>query len=228
MDYPFEGFTNTKAERIVAVVKERKIRLLLVDDHSMVRMGFATLLGAEKDFVVVAEAEDAQQALEAYRKHKPDVTLMDARMPGGNGIDALMQIRSEFPEARIVILTTYDLDEPFFNAFTARAAGYILKSVQRDELVHCVRRVHAGERCFPPTFEQRIAQHDQAKRLTRRELETLDLLRRGLSNKDIGLAMGVSENTAKAHVKAILQKLEVADRAEAVAAGFERGLLEIT
>lgn len=203
------------------------IRLLLVDDHSMVRMGFSTLLGAEKDFQVVAEAEDAAQAVTEYRQHRPDITLMDARMPGGSGFDALRLIRAEYPQARIIILTTYDLEEPMFSAFEAGATGYLLKSVKRDELVAAVRHVHAGGRCFPASFEQWLGVRSQTKRLSPREIEALELLRRGLSNKEIGVVMGVSENTAKAHVKAILQKLEVADRAEAVAAGFERGLLEI-
>lgn len=193
----------------------------------MVRMGFATLLGVEQDFQVVAEAEDAGQAVCAFREHRPDVTLMDARMPGGSGIDALLRIRVEFPDARIIILTTYDLEEPVFAALAAGAAGYLLKSIKRHELVAAVRRVHAGGVCFPDSLERRLEERNLRKRLSPREVETLDLLRRGLTNKDIGVAMGVSENTAKAHVKAVLQKLDVADRAEAVAAGFERGLLEI-
>lgn len=193
----------------------------------MVRMGFATLLAAEKDFQVVAEAEDMEQAVRAFREHQPDITLMDARMPGGSGLQALRLIRTEFPDARVIMLTTYDLEEPVYAAFETGASGYLLKSVKRDELVNAVRRIHAGGRCFPASFEQRMTERNQSKRLSPRELETLELLRRGLSNKDIGVAMGVSENTAKAHVKSILQKLEVADRAEAVAAGFERGLLEV-
>ena len=193
----------------------------------MVRMGFATLLAAEPDFQVVAEAEDGTQALAAFRDHQPDVTIMDARMPGGGGIDALARMRAENPAARVIILTTYDLEQPVLAAFEGGAAGYLLKSIKRDELVAAVRRVHAGGRCFPESIAQRLAERGLHKRLSPREAETLELLRRGLSNKDIGLVLGVSENTAKAHVKAILQKLGVADRAEAVAAGFERGLLEI-
>lgn len=208
-------------------MKAPVIRLLLADDHSVVRMGFATLLGAEKDFLVVAEAEDAAQAVHAYHRHQPDVVLMDARMPGGSGLTALQEIRTAHPAARVIMLTTYDLDEPVFTAFEAGAAGYLLKSVKRHELVAAVRLVHAGGRCFPPSFDERLARKNAIKRLTPREFETLEMLRRGFSNKDIGIAMGISENTSKAHVKAILHKLEVADRAEAVAAGFERGLLEI-
>jgi DNA-binding NarL/FixJ family response regulator len=162
-----------------------------------------------------------------FRQHRPDVTLMDSRMPGGSGIDALQQIRKEFPDARIVILTTFDLEEMVFNALEAGAAGYLLKSVERVELAAAIRRVYAGERCFPESLERRISDQGSNKRLSPRELETLALVRRGLSNRDIGVALGVTENTAKAHVKAILLKLGVADRAEAVAAGFERGLLQV-
>ncbi|MES2996097.1 MAG: response regulator transcription factor [Verrucomicrobiota bacterium] len=202
------------------------LRLMLVDDHSMVRMGFVTLLGTERDFEIVAEAEDAAQALEMYRIHRPDVTLMDAKMPGESGIDALRKIRREFPGARVIILTTYDFEEPVFAAMEAGAAGYVLKSVKRDELVALVRRVHSGGRRFPAGMAERFARRQPREKLSPRELETLDLVRRGFSNKDIGSALGVSENTVKAHVKSILQKLGVGDRAEAVAAGFERGLFK--
>jgi DNA-binding NarL/FixJ family response regulator len=203
------------------------IRILLVDDHSMVRMGLATILGVEKDLKVVGEAEDAEQAVAAFREHRPDVTLMDARMPGASGVEALQKIRAEFPEARVIMLTTFDLEEMVFAALEAGASGYLLKSVQRAELIDAIRQVHAGERCFPEAMQRRLADQGSHKRLSPREMQTLDLVRKGLSNRDIGVALGVTENTAKAHVKAILLKLGVADRAEAVAAGFERGLLQI-
>ena len=203
------------------------IRILLVDDHSMVRMGLATILGVEKDLQVVGEAEDAEQAVAAFREHRPDVTLMDARMPGASGVEALQKIRTEFPEARVIMLTTFDLEEMVFAALEAGAAGYLLKSVQRGELIAAIRQVSAGERCFPEAMQRRLADQGSHKRLSPREMQTLDLVRKGLSNRDIGVALGVTENTAKAHVKAILLKLGVADRAEAVAAGFERGLLHI-
>ena len=207
--------------------QKNPIRLLIVDDHSMVRMGLVTILGVEKDLKIVAEAEDAEQAVIKFRQHQPDVTLMDSRMPGGNGVEALQRIRQEFPEARIVMLTTFDLEEMVFGALEAGAAGYLLKSVERTELVAAIRRVHAGERCFPEALMRRMGDQGSHKRLSPREFETLELVRRGLSNRDIGTALGVTENTAKAHVKAILLKLGVADRAEAVAAGFERGLLQL-
>lgn len=203
------------------------IRLMIVDDHSMVRMGLTTILGIERDLKIVAEAEDAEQAVARFRNHQPDVTLMDARMPGGSGVDALKRIREEFPEARVVMLTTFDLEEMVFAALEAGAAGYLLKSVGRAELIAAIRQVHAGERCFPEAVRRLMADQASHKRLSPREQETLELVRRGLSNRDIGVALGVSENTAKAHVKAILLKLGVADRAEAVAAGFERGLLQV-
>ena len=204
-----------------------KIRLMIVDDHSMVRIGFATLLGAEPGFEVVAEAEDADQAVAMFRRRKPDITLMDVRMPGDSGLAALSRIRAEFPAARIVMLTTYDLESLILRALETGACGYLLKSIKRDELVAAVRRVHQGETCFPISISRHAAELGQINRLTPREHETLDLLRRGLSNRDIGLVLGVSENTAKAHVKSLFIKLDVADRAEAVAAAFERGLLQV-
>lgn len=202
----------------------KTIRILLVDDHSIVRMGFAALLAAERDFQIVAEAEDAAQAVSEFRKYQPDVSLMDARMPGGSGIDAMAQNLAKFPDARIVILTTYDLEEPVFAALDGGAAGFLLKSIKRDELVAAIRCVHEGGTCFPESLDQRLSARSLHEQLTPRETETLDLLRRGLSNREIGTALGVSENTAKAHVRAILRKLDVADRAEAIAAGFERGI----
>ncbi len=152
---------------------------------------------------------------------------MDVRMPGGNDLEALVTIKAIDPAARVVILSTYDLEEPMFHAYNLGACGYLLKSVKFDELVAAIRGVHAGEHCFPKAMRDHILAMTTRKPLTQRELETLDLLRRGFSNKDIGRVMEISENTAKFHVKAILTKLKVTDRAEAVAAAFERGLLQV-
>ena len=204
-----------------------KIRILIVDDHSMVRMGMAGLLAMEADMEVVAEAEDLNQAVAAFSNHRPDVTLMDVRMPGGSGLEALARIREINPTARVVILSTYDLEEPILVAHAAGATGYLLKSIKGDELMAAIRCVHAGGNCFPPALLNHIAARAKFKPLTPREIETLDLLRRGFSNKDIGQVLEISENTAKFHVKAILAKLEVTDRAEAVAAAYERGLLQV-
>lgn len=193
----------------------------------MVRMGMAGILAMEPDIEVVAEAEDLEQAVAAFSRHRPDITLMDVRMPGGSGLEALGHIRNIDPAARVVILSTYDLEEPILAAHAAGARGYLLKSVKGDELAAAIRRVMAGQLCFPTALQDHIAARAKSKPLTPREIETLDLMRRGLSNKDIGQALDISENTAKFHVKAILAKLEVADRAEAVAAAYERGLLQV-
>lgn len=204
------------------------IRLLLVDDHSVVRMGLAAVLGLEKDLVVVAEAEDGAQALEAYRHHAVDVVLMDVRMPGLDGIAALQQMRLQWPDARVLMLTTSELDEDIQRVIDAGACGYVLKNVTREELVRAIRLVHTGGRYLTAAMERRLAQLAKVKQLSDRELEVLDGMRRGLSNRDIGQALGISEHTVKAHVKAVLQKLESADRAEAVARGYEKGLLRIS
>lgn len=204
-----------------------RIRILIVDDHSMVRMGMAGLLAMESDMEVVAEAEDLEQAVAAFRQHKPDVTLMDVRMPGGSGLEALSLILGMDPSARVLMLSTYDLEEPILAAHHAGAAGYLLKSVKSGELASAIRHAHAGGRWFPAELRDHIAARGRTKPLTPREIEVLDLVRRGLSNREIGLALGISENTAKYHIKALLAKLEVADRAEAVAAAYERGLLQV-
>lgn len=201
------------------------IRLMLVDDHSVVRSGLAILLGQEDDFEVVAQAEDAEQALVRYRELQPDVTLMDVRLLGESGIHALRRIRAEFADARVIMLTTYDLDEDVFRALEAGAQGYLLKSVHYEELFSAVRRVHGGQRCVPHSILERSKQAASRARLTPRELEVLEVLSRGYTNREIGCALGVAERTAKAHVQAILVKLEAADRAEAVDAAYKRGLL---
>lgn len=191
-------------------------------------MGLAAVLGLEKDLVVVAEAEDGAQALEAYRHHAVDVVLMDVRMPGLDGIAALQQMRLQWPDARVLMLTTSELDEDIQRVIDAGACGYVLKNVTREELVRAIRLVHTGGRYLTAAMERRLAQLAKVKQLSDRELEVLDGMRRGLSNRDIGQALGISEHTVKAHVKAVLQKLESADRAEAVARGYEKGLLRIS
>ena len=204
-----------------------EIRILIVDDHSMVRMGIASLLAMEPDMEVVGEAEDPSQALAAFANHHPDVTLMDVRMPGGGGLEALTGILEISPSAKVVMLSTFDLEEPILSAHAAGAVGYLHKSIKADELVAAIRRVHTGGLCFPPELEHHIAARAENKPLTHREFETLDLLRRGFSNKDISRALEISEHTAKFHVKSILVKLDASDRAEAVAIAYERGLLQL-
>lgn len=203
------------------------IRILLVDDHSVVRMGLAAVLSLDEELTVVAEAEDGTQALEKFRVERPDVTLMDVRMPGIGGLEALRSIRAAAPDACVLMLTTSELDEDVQRAIEAGAAGYLQKSVSRKELVQAIRHVHAGHRYIPEAMQRRLAQLAKRKHVSSREIEVLDGMRRGLSNRDIGVALSISEHTVKAHVKAILQKLESADRAEAVARGFEQGLLRV-
>jgi len=201
------------------------ITLMLVDDHAVVRMGLKAMLGLEPDFVVVAEAEDAAEAVRLYGEHRPDVMLLDLRMPGESGVAVVQRVRAVHPEARIIMLTSFDLEEEVFQSLDAGAQGYVLKSMEPEDLMTAIRRVHAGERWVPEALERRLQERAGTKQLSPRELEVLDHMRRGLSNRDIGMALGISEHTAKNHSKAIFKKLQVADRAEAVAAGFERGLL---
>jgi len=209
------------------MARGKKIRLMLVDDHSVVRMGLAAVLGLNPDLHIVAEAEDGQQAVAKYRTEQPDLVLMDVRMPVMDGIEALRTIRGEWPEARILMLTTSELDEDLERVIEAGACGYLLKSVNREELMQAIRTVHEGGRHVSAAMEQRLVQLARLKHLSERESEVLDGMRRGLSNRDIAQALSISEHTVKAHVKAILQKLESADRAEAVARGFEKGLLRV-
>lgn len=202
-----------------------KISLLVVDDHAMVRMGLKAMLALEPDFAVIAEGEDAEEAVLRYREHRPDVVLLDLRMPGDSGVVAVRRILKEFPAARIIMLTSFDLEEEVFQSLDAGAMGYVLKSVERGELNRTIRKVHGGERSVPPAIERRLLERARSEPLTSREIEVLDHMRRGHTSRNIACALGISEHTAKNHTRAILRKLKVADRAEAVAAGFERGLL---
>ena len=206
----------------------KSIRLLLVDDHSVVRMGLSAVLSLESDLRVVGEAEDGAQALQRFRTERPDVVLMDLRMPGTDGVAALRTLLAENPAARVLMLTTSELDHDLQLAMAAGAAGYLPKSVSRRELVHAIRQVHAGGGVYVPiALQKKLEQLATRKPLSPREHEVLDGMRRGLTNVQIGIALGISEHTAKAHVRAILEKLESGDRAEAVARGFELGMLHV-
>lgn len=209
------------------MVPSSPIRILLVDDHSVVRMGLAAVLSLEEDLTIVAEAEDGAQALHEFQTERPDVVLMDVRMPTMGGLEALKLLIAQWPAARVMMLTTSELDEDIQRAIEAGAAGYLQKSVKREELVRAIHQVHRGGSYIPETTAVRLSQLAKRKHLSPREGEVLDGMRRGLSNRDIAVALSISEHTVKAHVKAILQKLESADRAEAVARGFEQGLLRV-
>ncbi len=203
------------------------LRLLLVDDHAVVRRGLGLLLGMDMRFEVVAEVERGNGALAAYAEHLPDVVLMDVRMPGQDGVEALTEIRANFPEAKVLMLTSYDLDEDVFRALDAGAAGYVLKTVGHEELFEAILCVHGGGTYLPGDLAERVKDRNPRAQLSPRELEALDLMAKGLTNREIGLALGVTERTGKAHVEAILGKLEVADRAEAVDEAYKRGLLRV-
>lgn len=204
-----------------------EIRLMLVDDHSVVRMGLSAVLGLDEDLKVVAEAEDGEQAVREFGILRPDVVLLDIRMPRMGGVEALRAILAESPEAKVIMLTTSDLDEDVKSAIDAGASGYLLKSVSRRELVGAIREVQAGNRYIPAAIRQRLGELENRRQLSPREAEVLDGIRRGLTNRDIAKSLLISEHTVKAHVKAILAKLDSADRAEAVARGFEQGLLRV-
>jgi DNA-binding NarL/FixJ family response regulator len=204
-----------------------RIRLLTVDDHPIYRGGLASLIAAYSDLQLVAEAVNGREAVERYRQHRPDVTLMDLSMPVMNGVEAIAAIIAEFPEARIIALTTWDGDADIHRALEAGARGYLLKDVVSDEVADAIRQVHAGGRAIPSGVAQRMAAFTPRIDLTERELEVLTHMARGLSNKEIGVALGRTEGTIKVHVLHILQKLDAADRTQAVTIGLKRGIIHL-
>lgn len=202
------------------------IRLVLVDDHVVLRTSLANFLSCAGGMQVVGEGGDARAAIELWRKHQPDVLLLDLCLQGIDGIEALRQLRQEFTAARVLILTSSEAPEELRHALAAGAAGYITKTAHPTELMQAIRDVHAGRQVIGHDMAEQMAAEPQGPAVSRRELEVLGLVRQGFTNAEIGRLLGFSENTAKAHVRALLTKLEAADRAEAVARGFERGLLK--
>ncbi len=209
------------------MAKDNALKLLLVDDHSVVREGLGLLLEADDRFQVVAEVERADEAQVAYRKLKPDVVLMDVRMPGKDGVQATAEIIERFPEAKVLMLTSYDLDEDVFRALDAGACGYVMKTVGHAELFEAILCVHGGGRYLPHDLGVRVKARNLRAQLSPRETQTLHLLAKGCTNRQIGMAMEIAERTAKAHVVSILSKLDVADRTEAVDEAYKRGLLQV-
>lgn len=207
--------------------KTKEIRVLCVDDHPLVREGVMAVIAAEDDMASVGEAGDGQAALSQYRQLKPDVVVMDLKMPKMGGIEATVQIRREYPTARIIIMTTYDGDEDIHRALNAGACGYLLKDTVRRELLQSIREVHAGQRHISPTAATRLAEYTPRKSLSQRELEVLQLIAKGLRNKEIGANLDIAEDTVKIHIKNIFAKLEVIDRTEAVVAASQRGFIEL-
>jgi DNA-binding NarL/FixJ family response regulator len=204
---------------------KKEIRLLIVDDHFLVRIGLLTSLKIYAELKVVAEASTAAQAMELYRQHLPDVVLMDLRLPDSTGIETTIRLRKEFPAAKVIILSSYDGEDDIYRAFQAGAGAYLLKSVLGEELFRAIKIVHGGEQYKPAHIMRCLSEHNPDSDLTPREMEVLELLIKGLSNKEIGDVLGCSENTTKFHVKNILGKLEVNDRTEAATAAFHRGIL---
>ena len=200
---------------------------MLVDDHAVVRIGLVVMLELDRGFKVVAQANDGIEALELFARQLPDVTLLDIRMPQLNGVETLRRILAKWPEARVIMLTTSDLDDDITQAIDAGARGYVLKRSSRDELIQAIRQVHGGETCIPEPLARRLAANRLTPQLTEREREVLALLPKGLTNTDIARVLGISMGTAKNHVQAIFKKLDVMDRSEAVTAALQRGILKL-
>ncbi|MGH8159964.1 MAG: response regulator [Rhodanobacter sp.] len=202
-----------------------KIRLLIAEDHTVVRDGLIAILEQEPDMEVVAGTGNGRQAVELWKEKRPDVTLMDLRMPGLDGVDAILEIRTVDPDARIIILTTYDGDEDIYRVMHAGAKSYLLKDVGREEMCRCIREVHAGKTVLSPAIASRLVERISLEELTPRELDVLRLLALGKPNKLIGAALAISEVTVKSHMQAIFRKLNVLSRTEAIAVANRRGLL---
>jgi len=205
----------------------RPITILTADDHPLIRDGLAAVLRAESGLQVVAEAANGEEAIEAYERLRPDIVLMDLRMPVMDGLAATRAILAEDSNARIIVLTTYDGDEDIHRALAAGARGYLLKDMMRTELLNVIRAVHRGQRGIPAPVAARLAEHTPRIGLTPRELEVLDLVARGLTNAQVAERIGRTEGTVKVHLKNILQKLDVKDRTEAVTTALRRGFIRL-
>jgi DNA-binding NarL/FixJ family response regulator len=210
-----------------AAASPGQIRVLAVDDHALIREGVAALIANQKDMRLVGEASNAHEAIEQFRSHRPDITLMDLQMPEMNGIDALIAIRSEFPEARIIVLTTYPGDALCKRAMKAGAQAYILKGNVRKDLLDTIRAVRAGKKFIHAEVAAELASHAADDALSGREIEVLSLIAAGNSNKLVADQLAISEDTVKGHVKSILSKLGVNDRTHAVTAALKRGIIEL-
>jgi DNA-binding NarL/FixJ family response regulator len=204
-----------------------RIRVLCVDDHPLLQEGIATVINAQPDMLVVAQAFDGHEAIRCFRQHKPDVTLMDLRLPDMSGIDAMIAIRREFPDARITVLTTFEADSEIQRALKAGAFSYMLKSMPPGEIVDTIRQVHAGKKRIPAEVAAHLAEHLSEEVLTEREVEVLQLVMLGNRNRDIGNQLFISEETVKAHIKHILEKLGASGRTQAITIAARRGIIQL-
>ena len=202
-----------------------KIRIMVIDDQAVVRQGFVSLIKTVPDMEIVGEGSNGQEAVDLFRQLRPDITLMDLRMPELSGAEAIRQIRSEFPAARIIVLTTFDGDEDIYRAVQAGAQGYLLKDMFFEELEAAIRKVHAGARLIPGSVAERLAARMSSSELTGRELEVLRQIVDGKSNKEIGNELNISEATVKSHINNILSKLGVSDRTQAATTALQRGIV---
>jgi DNA-binding NarL/FixJ family response regulator len=204
-----------------------RIRVLIADDHVTVREGLAAMIGRQPDMAVVAEAANGRDCIELWRDNRPDVTLLDLRMPILDGVGAIEAIRREDAAARVIVLTTFDTDNDISRAITAGAKGYLLKDAQREELLDCIRGVHCGETRIPASLVAKLAAGMSGEALTSRELEVLTMLARGQSNKEIGSRLSIGETTVKSHLRSIFTKLKVLSRTEAITVASRRGLVQL-
>jgi two-component system NarL family response regulator len=209
------------------MAQQKIISVMIVEDQAIIREGISLLLETQADLHVVAEAASGEQAIELYQKHRPDITLMDLRLPGISGSEAIARIRRDHPAARFIVLTTYEGDEDIHSALRAGAKGYLLKGMSRDELLSAIRAVHAGQRRIPESVAVRLSEHVGHEELSAREMEVLRLIVDGLSNKEIAARLEISEFTVKFHVKGVLGKLEVRDRSQAITAALQRGIIHL-
>jgi two-component system NarL family response regulator len=204
-----------------------QIRIMIVEDHFVVRVGLKAIINSQADMTTVAEAGNGKQAVEAFEQHKPDVTLMDLRLPGQSGVDAIAAIIVKYPRARIIVLSTYGGDENIFRAFQAGARAYFLKDVKGQDLVQAIRAVHAGQRPLPPEIAARLLERVPRTALSSRESEILTLIAHGKSNKEIAAGLSISEGTVRVHASNLFAKLGCSDRAQAVSEAFRRGIIDV-